>query len=66
MEALLDSRTGQLEKSFQNLRNINSQELPLSTALYYYQLKTGVASKLFNQTKDEQYQFEAFNAEKIS
>ncbi len=64
MEALLDSRTGQLEKSFQNLKNINSQELPLSTALYYYQLKTGVASKLFNQTKDEQYQFEAFNAEK--
>ncbi len=64
LEALLDSRTGKLEKAYSELKNINAQELPVSTASYYYQLRTAVSSKLYNKTKDTQYQFDAYNAEK--
>ena len=37
LEALLNSRTGKLEQAYSELKNINAQTLPESTAIYYYQ-----------------------------
>lgn len=64
LEALLNSRTGKLEQAYSELKNINAQALPESTAAYYYQLRSAVSGKMFNKTKDSQYQFDAYNAEK--
>ena len=57
LEALLNSRTGKLEQAYSELKNINAQALPESTAAYYYQLRSAVSGKMFNKNISKQKLF---------
>ncbi len=64
MDALLASRTGKNEKAEGILNSINPQDLNTPAAVYYFQLKSGVNSKLYNKTHDAKYQFAAYTSQK--
>lgn len=65
MEALLLSRTGNAQEALKKLSGINPNALPQSAFSYFYQLKSSINSRLFNNTKNSIFAFAAYDSDKL-